>query len=85
MGIGQVLTMPLFFASNALYPIEMMPNWLQNVSLLNPLTYQVNALRNFMITGQATIYDLSIDFGVGIFSFIVLVIIATRVYPKIIY
>ena len=26
MGIGQVLTMPLFFASNALYPIEMMPN-----------------------------------------------------------
>src|SRR3954451_6369614 len=29
MGIGQAITMPLFFASNALYPIEMMPGWLQ--------------------------------------------------------
>ena len=25
MGIGQMLTMPLFFASNAIYPIAMMP------------------------------------------------------------
>ena len=29
MGIGQVLTMPLFFASNAIYPVSMMPRWLQ--------------------------------------------------------
>ncbi|WP_434076166.1 ABC transporter permease, partial [Moorella naiadis (nom. illeg.)] len=28
MGIGQVMTMPLFFASNALYPINIMPPWL---------------------------------------------------------
>ena len=27
MGMGQVLTMPLFFASNAIYPIAMMPRW----------------------------------------------------------
>ncbi len=85
MGIGQVLTMPLFFASNALYPIEMMPRWLQIVSILNPLTYQVNALRNFMITGQATSLDLLTDFAVGIFAFVFLVVIATRVYPKILY
>ena len=42
---GQVLTMPLFFASNALYPIEIMPTWLQVVSHVNPLTYLVDALR----------------------------------------
>ena len=29
MGIGQVLTMPLFFASNAIYPISLMPRWLR--------------------------------------------------------
>ncbi|WP_434076172.1 ABC transporter permease, partial [Moorella naiadis (nom. illeg.)] len=28
MGVGQVMTMPLFFASNALYPINIMPPWL---------------------------------------------------------
>lgn len=85
MGIGQVLTMPLFFASNALYPIEMMPKWLQIVSLLNPLTYQVDALRSFMITNEATAFGLFIDFAVGFFALAILVIIATRTYPKILY
>lgn len=85
MGIGQVLTMPLFFASNALYPIEMMPKWLQYLSYINPLTYQVDALRNFMITGKASTMDLTLDFAVGFFVFIVFVIIATRTYPKILY
>lgn len=85
MGIGQVLTMPLFFASNALYPIEMMPKWLQAVSLLNPLTYQVDALRNFMVTNEATSFGLLIDFSVGVFFFALLVVVATRTYPKILY
>lgn len=85
MGIGQVLTMPLFFASNALYPIAMMPKWLQVVSILNPLTYQVNALRSLMVTGEATAYGLAIDFGVGLCSFVILVLIATKLYPKILY
>jgi ABC-2 type transport system permease protein len=49
MGVGQVLTMPLFFASNAIYPTAMMPGWLQTVSHLNPLTYVVDALRTFML------------------------------------
>ncbi len=39
MGIGQLITMPLFFASNAIYPIEMMPGWLELVARVNPLTY----------------------------------------------
>ena len=36
MGIGQVLTMPLFFASNAIYPLDMMPSWLRLLSRVNP-------------------------------------------------
>jgi ABC-2 type transport system permease protein len=35
MGIGQVLTMPIFFASNAIYPIDLMPDWLK-VSRVSP-------------------------------------------------
>jgi ABC-2 type transport system permease protein len=85
MGIGQVLTMPLFFASNALYPITMMPKWLQAFAFLNPLSYQVDALRSFMITNEATSFGLLVDFSVGIFAFVILVIIATRTYPKILY
>jgi ABC-2 type transport system permease protein len=60
MGFGQVLTMPLFFASNALYPIEIMPTWLQVVSHVNPLTYLVDALRGLLIGTPA---HLALDFA----------------------
>jgi len=48
MGIGQAITMPLFFASSAIYPIQVMPGWLQVVSKGNPLTYVVDALRTIL-------------------------------------
>jgi ABC-2 type transport system permease protein len=49
MGIGQAITMPLFFASNALYPVDVMPRWLRMLSAVNPLSYEVNALRGLLI------------------------------------
>ncbi|WP_442932219.1 ABC transporter permease [Mycobacterium sp. 050134] len=49
MGIGQAITMPLFFASNALYPVNAMPAWLRVLSTVNPLSYEVNALRGLLI------------------------------------
>ncbi|MCX4548117.1 ABC transporter permease [Streptomyces sp. NBC_01387] len=61
MGIGQAITMPLFFASNALYPVAIMPGWLQAVSKFNPLSYQVDALRGLLL---GTPSHLGLDFGV---------------------
>lgn len=61
MGIGQAITMPLFFASNALYPIDFMPRWLQIISHGNPLSYEVSALRGLLL-GLPTNYWL--DFAV---------------------
>ncbi len=49
MGIGQAITMPLFFASSALYPVSIMPGWLQALSKVNPLSYEVDALRVLLI------------------------------------
>jgi ABC-2 type transport system permease protein len=49
MGIGQAITMPLFFASNALYPVSLMPGWLHVLSRVNPLSYEVDALRAVLI------------------------------------
>jgi ABC-2 type transport system permease protein len=85
MGIGQLMTMPLFFASNALYPIDIMPHWIRTFSLMNPLTYQVDALRSLMIIGQTSHFGLGMDFGVGVAVYLVLVAIATYIYPKILY
>src|SRR2546422_3551218 len=64
MGIGQVLTMPLFFASNAIYPVALMPGWLRVVAAVNPLTYQVDALRALMIQGGTSTFGLGLDFAV---------------------
>src|ERR1035438_4316843 len=64
MGVGQVLTMPLFFASNAIYPTTLMPGWLKIVSHLNPLTYVVDALRTFMLAGSTSSFGLSRDYAV---------------------
>ena len=44
--------MPLFFASSAIYPVDLMPNWLKVLSRVNPLTYVVDALRALLLTGD---------------------------------
>ena len=61
MGIGQAITMPLFFASNALYPIALMPPWVRKLALINPLSYEVNALRGLLLDHPAA---LGLDFTV---------------------
>jgi ABC-2 type transport system permease protein len=83
MGIGQVLTMPLFFASNAIYPLSMMPGWLQVVSQINPLTYEVDALRRLMLIGGSTSRGLGVDFAVLTAATVLLVLLAAKLYPTV--
>ena len=82
MGIGQVLTMPIFFASNAIYPLALMPGWLKAVSSINPLTYEVDGLRALMIQGGTSVYGLPLDIAVLCGITAVLVVIAARMYPR---
>lgn len=82
MGIGQVLTMPIFFASNAIYPIDIMPPWLKAISSANPLTYEVDGLRALMLAGGASKYGLAFDAAVLIAISAVMVAIAARMYPR---
>ena len=82
MGIGQVLTMPFFFASNAIYPISIMPHWLSVIAHVNPLTYAVDALRTMMLKGVDSSFGLLLDFGVLVLSTAVLVGISGRLYPR---
>jgi ABC-2 type transport system permease protein len=56
MGIGQAIMMPLFFASNALYPVSVMPGWLQAISAGNPLSYEVSALRGLLLGTPTTLW-----------------------------
>jgi ABC-2 type transport system permease protein len=82
MGVGQVLTMPLFFASNAIYPTSIMPGWLQTISHLNPLTYVVDALRISMLAGTTPTLGLGLDYAVILLTTTVMVLIGARLYPR---
>jgi ABC-2 type transport system permease protein len=84
MGIGQIITMPLFFASNAIYPIHIMPPWLQVVSHLNPLTYEVDALRTLMLRGVTSPYGVGVDLLVLTVVTGVLIAIGGKLYPQIV-
>jgi ABC-2 type transport system permease protein len=84
MGIGQLLTMPLFFASNAIYPLALMPGWLQVIARGNPLSYEVDALRSLMLaSGTINATGLLLDYVVMIAVTFALVAIAARLYPRV--
>ena len=72
-GVMTLLTMPIFFASSALYPVQAFPPVLQALAVVNPLTHLVIGIRYFAIgpefsaIGQTFSYsvtDLAISFGV---------------------
>lgn len=60
MGIVQIITMPIFFSSSALYPISLMPKWLKLIALINPLTYSVDILRALLFENNNHIFFMLI-------------------------
>jgi ABC-2 type transport system permease protein len=75
MGIGQAITMPLFFASSAIYPLSIMPGWIQPIARINPLTYVVDALRGLLATGNLT--QLPLDIAAITLATVVFLILAS--------
>lgn len=82
MGIGQVITMPLFFASNAIYPISIMPHWLQILARINPLGYIVELLRGYLLNGY--VQNAGFDWFIVIMVTVIIQLIAAYLYPKIV-
>jgi ABC-2 type transport system permease protein len=80
MGIGQLVTMPLFFASSALYPVSIMPGWLQFVAKANPMSYLVDGLRGLLLD---PVYAHGfLDALVLLAATLVIWALATRQYPR---
>ena len=50
MALTQMLVMPLFFLSGALYPLTGLPGWLSVLTRLDPLTYVVGPMRHAVFT-----------------------------------
>jgi len=81
-GIITLLTLPLFFVSNSLYPIDAFPPLLQSLSVVNPLTYMITGVRYFAIGSDFFALGRAYSFTPGdiLFSFLVLVLFTSIMY-----
>jgi len=81
-GIITLLTLPLFFVSNALYPIQAFPPLLQALSIYNPLTHLVSGVRYFALGSEFFAVGASYSFTPAdvLLSFGYLVVFATVMY-----
>lgn len=87
-----MLTLPLFFASNALYPISSMPLVIQAISYINPLSYFITGIRYFSLGSDffalgtqymIGINDLLLSFAFLIGFNIVMYLLAVRAFKKV--
>lgn len=66
--IGNLMTLPLMFLSSALVPKAFMPDWIEYISLINPITYAVEAVRAVLVGPP--------DFAVFAQGFVVMLVFA---------
>jgi ABC-2 type transport system permease protein len=76
--IVSFVVFPLFFLSGALFPIDNLPTWLGFITLIDPATYAVDAIRNSILHLGTYSFELDLQILllftllitlIGIFSF----------------
>jgi len=68
MAVVNLLNLPLMFASNTFFPTSMMPDWIQAIAKINPVTYTTDAIRQLLLYNM-NVAQLVIDFTyLGIFA-----------------
>ena len=85
MAIINLLNLPLLFASNALFPVKIMPGWLQDVVKVNPVSYAIDAIRQLLIgaTGMNALWvDFTVVFAFAAFFSIVGIVMSWRLLKK---
>jgi ABC-2 type transport system permease protein len=50
MGLMQMIVMPMFFLSGALFPVANLPGWLAFLNRIDPLTYAVSPMRSLVFS-----------------------------------
>jgi ABC-2 type transport system permease protein len=86
-----LLSLPLFFASNALYPVTAFPGVMKAIAMLNPLTYMIDGIRYFAVGSDFyaqgihyfyTPQQIALDFLVLVAFSVLMFLIALRVFNR---
>jgi ABC-2 type transport system permease protein len=79
MAIGNLFTFPQMFLSGIFYPIDILPELIQPVAKLLPLSFVANGLREIAVNGAALAEILPTLLGLGVWAVIAL-ILAIRLF-----
>lgn len=81
-GIINFLGMPLFMLSPALFPLELLPDWLAAIAKLNPVTYTVLLVREMMTGVSDGGIPVLLSLGI-IFAFVLVMVgLASYVFTR---
>ena len=64
MAVVNLINLPLMFASNTFFPIDLMPWWIKAIAQVNPVSYLTDAIR------QLTVYQLDVSSLIFDFTFL---------------
>ncbi len=81
-GVINLLGMPLFMLSPALFPLELLPDWLATIAKLNPVTYTVLLVREMMTGVSEGGIPILLSLG-ALFAFVFVMIgLASYVFTR---
>ena len=80
--IAQTITLPLWFLSGAFFPISSLPSWIYPLSVVNPLTYAADGIRQVMMTGSFPMGIASFDVGVMVVFSVVMLVLGFRMFKR---
>jgi ABC-2 type transport system permease protein len=80
--VTSFFTMPLFFLSNSIFPIAVLPSYIQFIMYLNPLTYGVDGLRNALLPAGSAALPMWIDLVALLISSAIMLSIAVYAFSK---
>ena len=81
-GMINFLGMPLFMLSPALFPLELLPDWLTVIAKLNPVTYTVLLVRELMTGVSEGGIPIILSLGILIAFVLVMVALASYVFTR---
>ena len=81
-GMINFLGMPLFMLSPALFPLELLPNWLAVIAKLNPVTYTILLVRELMTGVSEGGIPILLSLGVLIAFVLVMIGFASYVFTR---
>jgi len=94
MALVQIIIMPMFFLSGALFPLHGLPTWLHVMTLLDPLTYAVDPMRRVVldhvgtdaagwgVTWSSWAVPTAVELGIVLATGVLALVVAARAFGK---